>query len=59
VDDLIFNNPDSSFYRVLEVENSSSTPVIHCKRLTVAGGGGGTGGGGSNVGTMTVSRIGD
>ena len=58
IDDLIFNTPDGCFYRVIEIEQSGSTPVLHCTKLTVAGGGGGSGGG-LNAGTMTVSRIGD
>ena len=58
IDDLIFNTPDGCFYRVVEIEQSGSTPVLHCTKLTVAGGGG-SGGGGLNTGTMTVSRIGD
>lgn len=56
--DLIFNTPDKSFYRVLDLDEGGT--AIYCRRLAVAGGGGGgTGGGGSsaNVGTMTLSRI--
>ena len=59
VDDLIFNTPDGCFYRVMEVDKSSSTPVLHCYKLTVAGTGGGGGSGTGGVGSMIVSRIGD
>jgi len=59
-DDLIFNSPDNSFYRVLDVyKDEQDSIIIHTKLLTVAGGGGGSGGGGgTGTGTMTVSFIG-
>ena len=55
--DLIFNTPDKSFYRVLDLDEDGT--AIYCRRLAVAGGGGGgTGGGGGsvNTGIMTLSR---
>lgn len=60
--DLIFNTPDNSFYRVLDVfEDTNHAIIIHTKLLTVAGGGGGgsQGGGGSssNTGIMRFDRI--
>ena len=61
VNDLIFNSPDNSFYRVVEIDKQSdSLTIIRTHLLTVAGGGGGSGGGGSiNSGEMHVSRIGN
>lgn len=61
VDDLIFNSPDKSFYRVLDVEGNGINGIIHCKRLAVSGSGGGSGGGSGSdsSGKLTLSRIGD
>ena len=58
-DDLIFNSPDNSFYRVLEVyKDEQESIIIHTRLLTVAGSGGGSGSGGTGSGTMVVSFIG-
>lgn len=61
IDDLIFNTPDGCFYRIVEIEESDEIPSLKCNKLTVAGSGGSGGGGGgiSNVGYMTLERIGD
>jgi hypothetical protein len=60
LNDLIFNTPDGCFYRVMEIDRGSNTPVLHCHKLTVSGGGGsGSGSGVGGTGSMTVSRIGD
>lgn len=59
--DLIFNTPDNSFYRVTEIEKDiNNSIIIHTKLLTVAGGGsgGGSGGGESTAGIMRLERIG-
>ena len=58
--DLIFNSPDNSFYRVIEVEKDEiGSTIIHTRLLTVAGGGGGGGSGETTTGKMTLSRLGD
>ena len=60
--DLIFNSPDNSFYRVIEVEKDEiGSTIIHTRLLTVAGGGGGggSGSGDTTTGKMTLSRLGD
>lgn len=62
VDDLIFNSPDKSFYRVLDVEGSGMNSIIRCKRLAVSGGGGsggGSGGSSGSAGRLVLSRIGE
>lgn len=59
IDDLIFNTPDGCFYRVIEIEEGSELPSIKCNKLTVAGSGTGGGGGGTNVGLMTLTRLGE
>lgn len=59
--DLIFNIPDNSFYRVMSIEeNYEGTLIIHTVLLTIAGGGsgGGSSGGESTVGKMLLERIG-
>lgn len=59
--DLIFNNPDGCFYRIMEKEGTGINTILHCKKLTVSGGGGGGSGGGGNINTgiMTLSRLGN
>ena len=63
VNDLIFNIPDNSFYRVLEVERDSENIVlsIHTRLLTIAGGGGSGGGsgGGETEESVIFEQIGD
>ncbi len=59
--DLIFNSPDNSFYRVIEVEkDENNSIIIHTRLLTVAGSGG-SGGGGTEpvVGKMVLNRLGN
>ena len=57
--DLIFNIPDNSFYRVMSIEEDvEGALVIHTTLLTIAGGGSGGGSGDSTVGRMSFERIG-
>jgi hypothetical protein len=47
IDDLLFNNLDGCFYRVIAVDANASRNNITTSRITVSGSGGGGGGGGS------------